>query len=40
MHPFATTTPEQAVALGKKAAFTEIPLSARREKAEAASSKG
>ena len=41
MHLFATTTPEQALELGKKAAFTEIPMSARRDKAAAAaSSKG
>jgi hypothetical protein len=41
MHLFATTTPEQALELGKKAAFTEIPKSARRDKAAAAaSSKG
>jgi hypothetical protein len=40
MHLFATTTPEQALELGKKAAFTEIPTSARRDKAAAASSKG
>ena len=36
MHLFATTTPEQALELGKKAAFTEIPISARRDKAAAA----
>jgi len=41
MHLFATTTPEQALELGKSAAFTEIPVSARRDKAAAAaSSKG
>jgi hypothetical protein len=41
MHLFATTTPEQVLELGKSAAFTEIPMSARRGKAAAAaSSKG
>jgi Glycosyl hydrolase family 63 C-terminal domain len=40
MHLFATTSPEQALELGKKAAFTGIPVSARRDKAAAASSKG
>jgi hypothetical protein len=35
MHLFATTTPEQALELGKKAAFTEIPLRARGAKAAA-----
>jgi len=38
MHLFATTTPEQALELGKSAAFTEIPISARRDKAAAAAS--
>src|SRR5690242_20560632 len=40
MHLFATTTPEQALELRKKAAFAEIPMSARKDKAAAASSKG
>ena len=36
MHLFATTTPEQALELGKSAAFTEIPAKARAAKATAA----
>src|SRR5438874_391186 len=35
MHLFATTTPEQALELGKKAALTEIPLKAGGAKAAA-----
>jgi len=35
MHLFATTTPEQALELGKMAAFTEIPLRGREAKAAA-----
>jgi Glycosyl hydrolase family 63 C-terminal domain len=37
MHLFATTTPEQALELGKMAAFTEVPLRAREAKAAAVS---
>ena len=37
MHLFATNTPEQALELGKMAAFTEIPLRGREAKAAAVS---
>jgi hypothetical protein len=37
MHLFATTTPEQALELGKIAAFTETAIKAREAKAAAVS---